>query len=153
MKSKLIAKTLGLIALASVAITAPIAHANDWQDDNRYGGYSDADDDRGYPMERMREGFRFAQIINDRQDQQLDTIMTGVVNNSLSKNLFIRLMLEQKNIRALERSFMGDRFMTEPEFRRLNRSLDLADRNIRIAQQSDHSRSSQRYPQRPWAGQ
>jgi len=119
MKSKLIAKTLGLIALASVAITAPIAHANDWQDDNRYGGYSDADDDRGYPME----------------------------------NLFIRLMLEQKNIRALERSFMGDRFMTEPEFRRLNRSLDLADRNIRIAQQSDHSRSSQRYPQRPWVGQ
>ena len=150
MKSKLIAKTLGLFALASVAVTSPLAHANDWQDDNnRNNDYSESGDDRSaYPMERLREGFRFAQIVNDRQDQQLDAIMAGVVNNGLSKNMFVRLMQEQKNIRALERSFMSARFMTEPEFRRLNRSLDVAERNIRVAQQSDHH---QRYSQRPWA--
>lgn len=150
MKSKLIAKTLGLIALASIALTSPITHANDWRDDdNRDNGYSQSDDDRGgYPMERLREGFRFASIVNDRQDRQLDRIMAGVINNRLSKGMFIRLMAEQKNIRAQERSFMNDRFMTEAEFRRLNRSLDVADNNIRVAQKSDHH---QHYSKRPWA--
>ncbi len=150
MNSKLIAKTLGLLALASVAATSPFTYANDW-DDDRDNGYSEYDNQRdGYPMDKLREGFRFASIVNNRQDQQLDGIMAGVINNRLGKSMFIRLMQEQKNIRAQERSFMNDRFMTEAEFRRLNRSLDLAERNIKVAQQSNHPQRYS-YSQRPWA--
>lgn len=144
MKTKLIASTLGLIALAGVAATSSIAYANDWDDDdNRNTGYSESEDNRaGFSMSQLREGFRYARIVNDRQDRQLDEIIAGVANNRLSKNEFLNLMQEQKNIRAMERGFMDDRFMNESEFRKLNRSLDIADRNIRIAKQNGHS---QRY--------
>lgn len=144
MKTKLIASTLGLIALAGVAATSSIAYANDWDDDdNRNTGYSESEDNRaGFSMSQLREGFRYARIVNDRQDRQLDEIIAGVANNRLSKNEFLNLMQEQKNIRAMERGFMDDRFMNESEFRKLNRSLDIADRNIRLAKQNGHS---QRY--------
>lgn len=143
MKSNLIAKTLGLIALAGVAATSPLAHANDWQDDdNRNYGYSESENRAGYNMSQLREGFRYSRIVNDRQDRQLDKIIAGVANNRLSKSEFLRLMQEQKAIRAMERGFMDDRFMNEAEFRRLNQSLDIADRNIRVAKQNGHS---QRY--------
>lgn len=144
MKSKLIAKTLGLIALAGVAATGSIAYANDWDDDdNRNYGYSESEDNRaGFSMSQLREGFRYSRIVNDRQDRQLDEIIAGVANNRLSKNEFLSLMQEQKNIRAVERGFMDDQFMNESEFRKLNRSLDIADRNIRVAKQNSHS---QRY--------
>ena len=144
MKSNLIAKTLGLIALAGVAATSPIAHANDWDDDdNRNSGYSESEDNRaGFSMSQLREGFRYSRIVNDRQDRQLDEIIAGVANNRLGKSDFLRLMQEQKAIRAMERGFMDDRFMNESEFRKLNRSLDMADRNIRVAKQNGHS---QRY--------
>lgn len=144
MKSNLIAKTLGLIALAGVAATSPLAHANDWEDDdNRNSGYSEYEDNRaGVSMSQLREGFRYSRIVNDRQDRQLDEIIAGVANNRLSKSEFLRLMQEQKAIRARERGFMNDRFMNEDEFRKLNRSLDIADRNIRVAKQNGHS---QRY--------
>ncbi len=151
MKNKLIAKTLGLIALAGVSITSPVAHANDWQDDdNRNSGYNQPQEEwNNFPIQQLREGFRFSKMINDRQDQQLDEILAGVSNNSLSKSMFIRLMQEQKNIRAQERGYMSDRFMNELEFRKLSRSLDGAERNLRMAPQSDRH---QRYSQRPWAG-
>lgn len=144
MKSKLIAKTLGLAALAVVAVTSPIAHANDWNDeDNRNSGYSEYEESRaGVSISQLREGFRYSRVINDRQDRQLDEIIAGVANNRLSKSEFLRLMQEQKAIRTMERGFMDDRFMNEGEFRRLNRSLDIADRNIRVAKQNGHS---QRY--------
>lgn len=144
MKSNLIAKTLGLIALAGVAASSPLAHANDWDDDdNRNNGYSEYEENRaGFSMSQVREGFRYSRIVNDRQDRQLDEIIAGVANNRLSKSEFLRLMQEQKAIRARERGFMDDRFMNEDEFRKLNRSLDIADRNIRVAKQNGHS---QRY--------
>lgn len=140
MKSNLIAKILGLAALAGVAVMSPLAHANDWQDnDNRRYGYGEAEEYReGFSRSQLREGFRYSRIVNDRQDRQLDRIIAGVNNNRLSKNEFSRLMREQKAIRAMERDYMDDGFMGESEFRRLNRSLDIADRNIRVAKQGGH---------------
>lgn len=137
MKTNLIAKTLGLAALTAVALTSPIAHANDWDDDYRNPAYSE-DDRAGVSMSQLREGFRYSRVVNDRQDRQLDAILAGVTNNRLNKSAFLRLMQEQKAIRAMERGFMDDRFMTGGEFRRLNRSLDIAERNIRVAKQNGH---------------
>lgn len=147
MKSKLIAKTLGVLALATMGLTAP-AHANDWQDDNdRDYGYSEQQGSRGDFMQQLREGFRFSQIVNDRQDQQLDRIMADVETNRVGKAKFISLMQEQKNIRAMERGYMNDRFMNEAEFQRLSRALDVAQRNIQLASRN-HPQYS--YSPRPW---
>lgn len=141
MKSNLIAKTLGLAALAGVAVMSPLAHANDWQDnDSRNYDYSEAENYReGSSRSQWREGFRYSRIVNDRQDRQLDKIIAGVDNNRLSKNEFLRLMQEQKAIRAMERNFMDDGVMSEGEFRRLSRGLDIADRNIKVAKQNGHA--------------
>lgn len=141
MKSNLIAKTLGLVALAGVAIMSPLVHANDWQDnDTRNYGYGEAEDYReGFSRSQLREGFRYSRIVNDRQDRQLDKIIAGVDNNRLSKSEFLRLMQEQKAIRAMERNFMDDGLMSEGEFRRLSRGLDTADRNIKVAKQNGQS--------------
>lgn len=146
MKSKLIAKTLGVIVLG---LAATGAQADGWQyDNNRNAPY-------GQPVigpapvhdmqHEMREGFRFSKIVNDRQDQQLDRILAGVESDRLSKDEFRALMQEQKNIRAMERSFMADRFMNPAEFQRLNQALDVADRNIQVAAQNRDRRN-----QNPW---
>ena len=140
MKSNLIAKTLGLVALTGIAVLSPLAQANDWQDnDNRRYGYSEAENYReGFSRSQVRESLRYSRIVNDRQDRQLDKIIAGVDNNRLSKNEFLRLMQEQKALRAMERNFMDDGRISEGEFRRLSRGLDSADRNIKVAKQNGH---------------
>lgn len=137
MKSNLFAKTLGIIAVATMGFTAP-AQASDWRDDDRNYEYSDRDSDReddrdAEVIQKLREGFRFSRLIDNRQGQQLDRIMASVEADRLSKSKFIQLMQEQKSIRAMESRFMDDQFLTEREYQRLNQSLDVAQRNIQVA--------------------
>ena len=137
MKSNLLAKTLGVIVVATMGFTAP-AQANDWRDDDRNYEYSDRDSDReddrdAEVIQKLREGFRFSRLIDNRQGQQLDRIMASVEADRLSKSKFIQLMQEQKSIRAMENRFMDDQFLTEREYQRLNQSLDVAQRNIQVA--------------------
>lgn len=143
MKSNLFAKTLGIIAVATMGFTAP-AQANDWRDDDRNYEYSDRDSDRDDDrdaelIQKLREGFRFSRLIDNRQGQQLDRIMASVEADRLSKSKFIQLMQEQKSIRAMESRFMDDQFLTEREYQRLNQSLDVAQRNIQVASRN-HNR-------------
>jgi hypothetical protein len=137
MKSNLLAKTLGIIVVATMGLTAP-AQANDWRDDDRNHEYSDRDSDRDEDrdaelIQKLREGFRFSRLIDNRQGQQLDRIMASVEADRLSKSKFIQLMQEQKSIRAMESRFMDDQYLTEREYQRLNQSLDVAQRNIQVA--------------------
>ena len=150
MKSRLITKTLGVIAMATIGI-APGVQANDWDDDdNRDYGYSERENDRDANlMQKLRDGARYSKLVNDRQAQQLDRIMASVEADRLSKSRFLRLMQEQKGIRAMESRFLDDQFLTEREFQRLNQSLDVAQRNIQLAHRSnEHRRYS--YSQRAW---
>ncbi|MEQ1592008.1 MAG: hypothetical protein ABL892_06410 [Thiobacillaceae bacterium] len=149
MKNTILKSTLGLIALTTLGFAAPGAQADGWQNgDNRNPGYNQPDDRRQLnPMHDLREGFRFSRMVNDRQDQQMDRILAGVQADRLNKNEFIQLMQEQKTIRAMERSFMVDRFMNEAEFQRLNQALDVADGNIRMANQNHDRRNNS---PRPW---
>ena len=151
MKSKLIAKTLGLLTMAIIGFTAP-AHANDWQDDDdRNDRYSERDEARDATLIQMwREGFRLSKLVNDRQDQQLDRILASVEADRLSKAKFIKLMQEQNSIRSMESRFMDDQILNEREFQRLNQSLDVAQRNIQVAK-SNHGRPQYSYSQRSWS--
>lgn len=151
MKSKLIAKTLGLLTMAIIGFTAP-AHANDWQDDDdRNDRYSERDEARDAALIQMwREGFRLSKLVNDRQDQQLDRILASVEADRLSKAKFIKLMQEQNSIRSMESRFMDDQTLSEREFQRLNQTLDVAQRNIQVAG-SNHGRPQYSYSQRSWS--
>lgn len=143
MKSNLLAKTLGIIVVATMGFNAT-AQANDWRDDDRNYEYSDRDSDRDDDrdaelIQKLREGFRFSRLIDSRQGQQLDRIMASVEADRLSKSRFIQLMQEQKSIRVMESRFMDDQFLTEREYQRLNQSLDVAQRNIQVASRN-HNR-------------
>lgn len=74
---------------------------------------------------------RAAQVINDRQDAQLDRIVEGVNTNRITKDQFTTLMTQQKNIRNQERSFSADGFLSREEYQQLTLALDAADQTIR----------------------
>ncbi len=160
MKSVSIKKTLSAMALATLGLAAASAQADGWQGDiyrnAPYGQPEYREPARpvpavvvpapqpGFAMHEIREGFRLASIVNERQDAQMDKILAGVEADRLARAELVSLMREQKSIRDMERSFMKDRFLSQPEFQRLMQALDVAERDIQIAL-SNHDRR-----QRPW---
>jgi hypothetical protein len=78
------------------------------------------------------QGQRYAQQIDVRQDRQRERIQTAMHEGQLTRREFRALMAEQREIRAMERHFLADDGRLDPgEFRRLDRALDRAQRNIR----------------------
>ena len=91
---------------------------------------------------------RASAAINDRQEQQVDRIVQGVNNGSISKDEFINLMAQQKQISNQERQFLADGFLSQDEFARLNAALDQASQGIR-SERRDRRQPRERiyYPQ------
>ncbi len=91
---------------------------------------------------------RASAAINDRQEQQVDRIVQGVNNGSISKDEFINLMAQQKQISNQERQFLADGFLSQDEFARLNAALDQAGQGIR-SERRDRRQPRERiyYPQ------
>ena len=72
-----------------------------------------------------------AQIVNDRQDQQIDRIVEGVKSGRIGRDPFVALMQNQKRLREMERSYLSDGFWARDEYEAMVRALDDEDRNIR----------------------
>ena len=74
-----------------------------------------------------------ASAINDRQDAQLDKVVEGVNNGQITRDQFAALMAQQKEVRNKERSFLGDGFLSQPEYQALQTDMDNVDQAIRFA--------------------
>jgi hypothetical protein len=122
MKSTLMKKTFGVLALSILGLTATGAQAA-WD----RGGQ---DHKQAYPQTRA-----YSQQINARQDQQMQRIQAGARAGQLTRAEFRELMQEQHNIRAMEQHFRADGRIDAREFRRLEGALDSAHRNIRAEKQ------------------
>lgn len=122
MKSTLIKHTLGLAALGLVATSAQAG----WDHH-----------DRTYERHAAQQSRMHSQEINIRQDRQRERIEAGRRHGALTRAEYRRLMQEQHEIRAMERRFRADGLIDGREFRRLERALDIASRNIRV-QKHDH---------------
>lgn len=125
MKSTLLKKALGMLALSTIAMTATGALA-DWDHGN---------DDHG--SRAFQQSQAYSQQINARQRQQRDRIQAGMHAGRLTRAGFHELIHEQRRISAMEREFRVDGYMDASEFRRLDRALNIASRNIR-AEKHDH---------------
>ena len=91
---------------------------------------------------------RASQAINDRQDEQLDRIVEGVDRDRISKDEFVGLMAQQKEIRNQERTYLADGFLSQDEYQQLNAALDQADQAIRFNRRGRPlPRERQFYPQ------
>ena len=91
---------------------------------------------------------RASAAINDRQERQLDRIVQGVNTGGISKDEFINLMAQQKQISNQERQFLADGFLSQDEYATINAALDQASLGIR-SERRDRRQPRERiyYPQ------
>ena len=129
MKSNLMKKSLGVLALSILGLMATAAQAgwNGGQDGWDHGGQGHA-----YHQSQI-----FSEKINARQDRQIERIRAGKREGNLRRAEFRELMHEQREIRAMERYFSDDGVIDAREFKRLDRALDIASRNIRSERRDD----------------
>lgn len=112
MKTALSVLTLGLLGAS--------AHAG-FYDHRDYGRPNVAKQSQAY-----------IQQVNARQAQQMRRIEAARRAGVLNRHEFSLLKHEQHQIRILERKFRADGVMNTREFQRLDRALNLAQRNIRM---------------------
>lgn len=127
MKSNLMKKNLGVLALSILGLMATAAQAG-WDRD----GY-----DHAYQQSQM-----FSQQIDARQDRQMERIQAGKREGNLRRAEFRELMHEQREISSMERYFSEDGVIDAREFKRLDHALDIASRNIRAEKQDRQVRSA-----------
>jgi hypothetical protein len=126
MKSNLMKKTLTALALGGLGLMATGAHADGDRGGDGYG-HRVQNSHAGQAFQQNRV---FSQQINVRQNQQMERIKAGMRSGALTRGEFRELMREQNEIRAMERHFRADGFIDAREFKRLDRALDVASRNI-----------------------
>jgi hypothetical protein len=134
MKSNLMKKNLGVLALGILGLMATAAQAG-W--DGAQTGW-----DRGGYRHAYEQSQRFSQQINARQDRQMERIQAGKRDGSLRRAEFRELMHEQREIRAMERYFSEDGVIDAREFKRLDHALDIASRNIRAEKHDRQARNA-----------
>lgn len=138
MKNDRMKKTLALLAVAALSLAANGVQA-DWSRGDR--GHDNGH--HAYQQSRM-----FSQQINARQDRQMERIEAGMRTGALTRSEFRKLMHEQHEIRAMERHFRADGFINVREFRRLDRALDVASRNIQAEKHDRQARYAYGHPPR-----
>jgi hypothetical protein len=135
MKSHFTKTALSVIALSTLFLAAAGAQAGHGPDDRRaYQDRSWGHASPGHvPPHVLFESRRLARIIDTRQTRQEELIVDGMRNYRLGRGEFRGLMRELKEVRALERRFLADGLMTQAEFQKLDRALDVSGHQIRRA--------------------
>ena len=126
MKSNLMKKTFGILALSIMGLAATGAQAA-WDRDGQ--GHKQA----------YQQTKAYSQQINARQDQQMQRIQAAKRKGNLTHRGFRALMQEQHDIRAMEQRFRADGVIDAREFKRIDRALDSAHRNIQAENHARHS--------------
>ncbi|MGK2952521.1 MAG: hypothetical protein ACSLEZ_09075 [Thiobacillus sp.] len=137
MKSNLMKKTLGILALSTLGLMATGAQAN-WERGGQ--GYGHAQ------KLAYQQSQAFSQQINARQDRQKQRIQAGMHKGKLTRAEFRELMQEQHSIRVMEQRFRADGLIDAREFKRLDRALDIADHNIRAEKHDRQARQAYGHP-------
>jgi hypothetical protein len=122
MKTKKVVQSLGLLGMMAVS-AGVFAHSND-----DYRTSFKAPAFNSHPL--FQENLRLRKEVNERQDRQMDRILSGFYEKRITAHEFRRLMDEQRDIRQMERQFLSDGFLNRSEYQKLDRALDNASRNI-----------------------
>lgn len=122
MKTKNIVQSLGLAVLLGLSAGA-FAYGND---DYRPNSDNTAFD--RHPA--FRESLRLMKEVNERQDKQMDRILNGFYEKSITMQEFRKLMDGQRDIQRMENQFLADGYLNRFEYRKLDAALDAASRNI-----------------------
>lgn len=121
MNTKTIVQALGLAALLGASAGA-----------FAYGGADHRAFDNG-AFERhpaFRESLRLMQEVDERQDRQMDRILSGLYEKRITLPEFRRLMDRQRDIQRMQRQFLADGLLSRSEYRKLDAALNAASRGI-----------------------
>jgi uncharacterized membrane protein YebE (DUF533 family) len=132
MKTTLIRTSLGILMLASLGLTTTAAQA-DWGRDGQ--GHRQA-------AFAYKQSQAYSRQIDARQERQQDRIQAGRRDGSLTRGEFRNLMHEQREIQAMQHRFRADGRIDAHEFKRLDRALDRADRDIRKERHDRQARNT-----------
>lgn len=122
MKTKMMIQSLGIAAMLGISASA-MAHGND---DYR-PGYDHTAFHR-HPV--FQESLRLMTEVNERQDRQMDRILSGLYERRITPQEFRRLMDGQRDIQRMERQFLADGLLSRHEYQRLDSALDAASHSI-----------------------
>src|SRR5574340_1026596 len=64
--------------------------------------------ERAYDRHAYQQSQRFSQMLDARQDRQMERIMAGMHQGHLTRGEFRRLQRDQHNVRAMEYHFRAD---------------------------------------------
>lgn len=134
MKSTLMKRTFGVLALSILGLTATGAQAA-W--DGAQAGWDRGGYGHGHGGHAYQQSQMFSQQINARQDRQMERIQDGKREGNLRRAEFRELMRKQREISSMERSFRADGIIDAREFKRLDHALDVANRNIQAERRDD----------------
>lgn len=116
MNTRTIVQTLGLAALLGASAGA-----------FAYG----SEDHRAFEQHpAFRESLRLMQEVDERQDRQMERILSGLYEKRITLPEFRRLMDRQRDIRRMERQFLADGLLSRAEYRKLDAALNAASRGI-----------------------
>lgn len=122
MKTKKIIQTLGIAAVLGISASA-LAHGNE---DYRPG----YDNNAFHKHPVFQESLRLMREVNERQDRQMDRILSGLYERRITPQEFRRLMDGQRDIQRMERQFLADGLLSRFEYQKLDSALDAAIRSI-----------------------
>lgn len=144
MKRNVISTTLAVLALSAAALFTGSAQADDTRIIVRFGDFSPPTWGAGYAGQRhggthhpvvwdggrqRQDGFWPASV-DQRQQRQHQRIVQGMRSGELTPVEVRQLRREQREIRHMERRYLADDRLSHEEWRRLDRELDEASRNI-----------------------
>lgn len=144
MKTQLIKHTLVALALGGLGMLTTAAHADQGrfgEGRNVHASHSPAAHGGWHNRDDFHQSRQFMQQINARQDQQMARITAGKRSGELTRHEVRDLMGEQREMRAMEQRFLADGILDAREFRRMDRALDRANRDIRSEKHDQQARN------------
>jgi hypothetical protein len=122
MKTKKIIQVLGIAAMLGISASA-FAHG----DDDYRPGY---DNNAFHKHPVFQQSLRLMIEVNERQDKQMDRILSGLYEKRITPQEFRKLMDGQRDIQRMERQFLADGLLSRHEYQKLDSALDAANRSI-----------------------
>ena len=150
MPNNRIVKTLAITAIASLTLLTGVSQANSWGNHTAHFAtpYTLHSPDRAglapayynHDASRSFKPREASQVIDVRQQAQMEKIMRGLRIGNLSQQEAMKLMHEQKKIEQLQRDYLADRHLSRNEWIALDQRLDHAERNIRSEKRDNNWR-------------
>ena len=116
MKTSILIQSLGLAVLLAMSAGALAQTAGDFRP--------------GFNYPDLQESLHLKKVVDERQNQQMNHILSGLYEKRINAQEFRRLMDGQREIQQMELNFLSDGLLSRVEYQKLDSALYVAGRSI-----------------------